>query len=299
MLRYFTEFLKRHDVEYIESFDISSVSSIGIGGKALLAVIPNDKDKLIKTLDFITDNRIKYKIIGQMSNILPTDALYDGALILTRKMRGYTVAENILTIDCGAKLSSVLSRIAKRNLGGMEELFGIPGSVGGMVSGNAGAYGKSISDFFINAEVYSPQEKRVICFERDKMEFSYRSSSIKNTDKVLLSANLSLEIIPWEKTREKMKEIITKRKSTQPYLEKSLGSVFLRCGVIPTSFMIDKIGLKGHSIGGAEISNKHAGFIVNKGNAKSEDVKALISYIKEKIYSSYGVIPKEEIEYLN
>ncbi len=299
MLRCFTEFLKKHDVEYVESFDISSVSSIGIGGKACLAVMPNDADKLIKVLDFIISNRIKYKIVGQMSNILPSDALYDGVLVLTRKMQGYSVAENVLTVNCGAKLSSVLSRIAKINLGGMEELFGIPGSVGGMVLGNAGAYGKSILDFFVDAEIYSPSKKCVSLFDCSQMNFSYRNSSIKNTDNVLLSARFSLDYVPYEIIKEKMKDVISKRKKAQPYFAKSLGSIFLRCGDIPTSLMIDRLGLKGYRIGGAEISTKHAGFIINKENASSEDVKALISFVKEKISSFYGVMPKEEIEYLN
>jgi UDP-N-acetylmuramate dehydrogenase len=293
------EFLKKHDVEYVELFDISSVSSMGIGGKALLAVIPNDTDKLIKALDFLKDNLLKYKIVGAMTNILPPDTLYNGVLVLTQKIRCYSLAENILTADCGAKLSSVLLKVAKKNLGGMEELFGIPGSVGGMVSGNAGAYGKSISDFFIDAKIYSPSKKCVISVDRSQMDFSYRNSSIKNTDNVLLSASFSLQSIPYEKIKEKMKTVISKRKSAQPYSEKSLGSVFLRCGDIPTSLMIDRLGLKGYSIGGAEISKKHAGFIINRENATSEDVNELILFIKDKIFSFYGVMPKEEIEYLN
>lgn len=298
MLRCFIEFLKKHDVEYVESFDISRISTIGIGGNALLAVIPNDTDKLIKVLDFLKDNRLQYKIVGEMSNILPRDDFYDGILLLTRKIRCYSLAENVLTVDCGAKLSSVLSKVARKNLGGMEELFGIPGSVGGMVSGNAGAYGKSISDFLVEAKIYSPSKKRVASLRRDQMDFSYRSSSIKNTDCVLLSASFSLESIPYEKIKEKMQSVISKRKSAQPYSEKSLGSIFLRCGDTPTSLMIDRLGLKGYRIGDAEISVKHAGFIINRGNATSADVKELIAFIKDKIYSCYGVIPKEEIEYL-
>ncbi len=298
MLRCFKEFLKKHDVEFVESFDISTISSIGIGGRALVAVKPNDTDELIKILRFIKDNSLKYKIAGQMSNILPHDEFYDGILLLTHKIRSYSLAENILAIDCGAKLSSVLLKFAKQNLGGMEELFGIPGSVGGMVSGNAGAYEKSISDFFVEARIYSLSKDRIISLNSEDMKFSYRTSSIKNTDRVLLSASFSLENIPYETIKEKIQSVISKRKSAQPYSEKSLGSVFLRCGDIPTSLMIDKLGLKGYRIGGAEISTKHAGFIINKGNATSADVKALIEFIKDKIYSSYGVIPKEEIEYL-
>ena len=298
MLRCFTEFIKKHDVEYFESFDISRISSIGIGGRAKIAVKPNDADELVEILRFIKNNQLKYKIAGEMSNILPTDEFYDGILVLTQKIKGYSLAENILTVDCGAKLSSVISKVAKQNLGGMEELFGIPGSVGGMVYGNAGAYGKSISDFFISAKIYQPCKDRIISATHEEMEFSYRTSSIKNTDGVLLSASFLLESIPYEKSKEKMKSVISKRKSAQPYSEKSLGSVFLRSGDIPTSLMIDKLGLKGYSIGGAEISTKHAGFIINRGNATSTDVKALIAFIKEKIFSSYGVMPKEEIEYL-
>ena len=298
MLRCFTEFLKKHDVEYVESFDISCISSIGIGGRAEIAVKPNDADELIKILRFIKSNRLKYKIAGEMSNILPPDEFYNGVLLLTQKIKSYSLAENILSVGCGAKLSSVILKVAKRNLGGMEELFGIPGSVGGMVYGNAGAYGKSISDFFVEAQIYLPSKDKIISVNHEEMNFSYRTSSIKNTDSVLLSASFSLISNPYDKIKEKMQAVISKRKCTQPYTEKSLGSVFLRCGDIPTSLMIDKLGLKGYSIGGAEISTKHGGFVINMGNATSADVKALITFIKEKIFSSYGVMPKEEIEYL-
>lgn len=299
MLRCFRDFLKKHDVEYIESFDMSRISYIGIGGIASLAVKPNDTDELVEIISFLNKNGIAYKVAGEMSNILPSDECYDGALVLTRKINKYNVAENVLTVDCGAKLSKILREISELDLGGMEELYGIPGSVGGMVYGNAGAYGKSMSDFLISASVYFPQEKKIIFMTNEEMKFSYRNSAIKNTEGVLLSARFSLIELPKDEIKKKLRDIIDMRKSTQPYGEKSLGSIFMRCPQIPTSLMIDRLGLKGLRVGGAEISKKHAGFIVNVGNATSNDVKTLISVIKEKIHTSYGIIPKEEIEFFN
>lgn len=299
MLRCFKDFLKKHDVEYIESFDISQISHIGIGGIAAVAVKPNGLNKLVEIIIYLNEKGIPYKVAGEMSNILPSDDFYDGVLVLTRKISKYYVAENTLTADCGAKLSRILNEISEYDLGGMEELFGIPGSVGGMVYGNAGAYGKSISDFFLSAQVYIPSESKIITMTNEEMEFSYRNSAIKGTDRVLLTARFSLSEFPKDDIKKKFRKITAMRKSTQPYGERSLGSIFKRCPEIPTSLMIDRLGLKGLRVGDAQISNKHAGFIVNVGNATSDDVKTLISVIKEKIYFSYGIIPNEEIEYFN
>ena len=299
MHRCFVDFLKKHDVEYSELFDISCISSIGIGGAARVAVMPSNADELIKILDYLKGTGLEYKVVGAMSNILPPDGCYDGALLITRKMSRYSFEKNILTVDCGARLSAVLSSAARFNLGGMEELFGIPGTVGGMVFGNAGAYEKSVSDFFIDASIYYPSKNTVCTLNRNDMQFSYRRSAIKGTEAVLLSARFLLEDVPCETVRKRMKAIIRERKERQPYSEKSLGSVFLRCGDVPSSLIIDRLGLKGYRIGGAEISKKHAGFIINTGGATSADVKALVVFIKDKIFSSYGVIPNEEIEYLD
>ena len=299
MTKCFIDFLKKQDVKYHENFPISQISSMGVGGKANVVAFPNNIHNLIDEIDFLTEQKIKFKVLGGMTNILPCDEKIDGVLLLTKKIDSYSVAENILTAECGVKLSKVISEAAKFNLGGMENLFGIPGSIGGIVYMNAGAYGTSVSDFLISASIYLPKEKRILKFASSDMDFSYRYSKIKDTDLILLSADFSLNYIPCETVKNNIRSIIKKRKSAQPYGEKSLGSVFKRNKDIPISRLVDELGLKGFKIGGAKVSEKHAGFIVNTGGATAKDVKDLISFLKSKIKTVYGIDAEEEIEILN
>lgn len=298
MLRYLIEYLKESDVEYCQNFDISSLSYIGIGGRVMLFIKPENLESLIRTVDILAEGSIPYKVVGAMSNLLPRDEFYDGVILSVQKISTYFTAENMLTVECGAKLSRVISEISRLGLGGMESLYGIPGTVGGMVYGNAGAYGDDISDFFVSAKLYDPRKKAIRTAKPADMNFSYRKSALQSTDEILLSATFALKKLDREIIKSKLADTISKRKATQPFGEKSLGSIFKRKGDIPISKLIDEVGLKGYSVGGAEISEKHAGFIINKNGATAHDVKELIAYIKSKIYSAYGIEAEEEIEFL-
>lgn len=298
MIFCFENFLKKQDVEYKCNMDISKASFMGIGGKANYAVFPDSEARLVKTVDFLSEHCIPFRVVGKMTNVLPPDANYDGVLVFTAKMSHYYVAENTVYAECGVPFSLLLNNIAEMGLGGFEELYGIPGSLGGMIYGNAGAYGKTVADALISARVYDYRKKKICTLEKDGMKFSYRTSIFKNSDMILLSAEMLFLKISDYSVKDKLRSIVARRKKEQPYGEKSLGSIFKRCGDIPVSFLIDKLGLKGFRIGGAEISKKHAGFIVNADNATSADVIGIIELIKQKVYSAYGILPKEEIEYL-
>lgn len=292
------DFFKKQDVEYKRDLNISKLSSIGIGPNADLAVMPTDESKLIKIIEFLKNNRVKHRVVGRMTNILAIGKRYDGVLVLTSKMTDYFVAENTIVAQCGASFSRLLSELSLINIGICEELYGIPGSVGGMVFGNAGAYGKSISDCLISAKLYLTEENKIITLAADEMCFSYRNSLMKDKESVLLSASFKARECDKVTLQNKMKEIIRRRKTAQPYGEKSLGSIFKRCADIPISRLIDELGFKGYSVGGACVSQKHAGFIVNSGGATADDVITLIKLIKARIYSSYGIIAEEEIQYI-
>ena len=162
MTKCLIDFFKRQDVEYILGFNISKLSSIGIGGIADFAAIPSSEEKLIKTIDFLRKSKIKYRVVGRMTNILATGERYDGVLVLTFKINRYTVAENSVSIQCGARLSTVLKELSLSDIGICDELYGIPGSVGGMVIGNAGAFGKCVADALISAKVYLPSEEMTV-----------------------------------------------------------------------------------------------------------------------------------------
>lgn len=294
----FSDFLKRQEIENYSRFDLKSVSAIKVGGRADFAVFPSCEEELIKVIDFLTDEKIKYRTVGKMTNILPSDEDYGGVIIFTRHLSKYSVKNNRVYAECGVGFTKMLSHLALQNLGGGEELYGIPGSVGGMIYSNAGAYGKEISELCESVLLYFPSEKRTITVTSEEMGFSYRTQRYQGTDAVILGASFLFENSPREKTLEGFSEIIDKRRKTQPYGEKSLGSIFKRHTGTPVSRIIDELGLKGLRYGGALISNKHAGFIVNAGGATSLDIKMLVARIKNEVYKKYGFIPEEEIEYL-
>lgn len=297
-LSHFKELLKKWDVEYEEGVALSSLSSIGIGGQGVLLVTPSNETDFIRCIDYLVDNEFKFKIVGRMTNILFSDDGYDGVLLHTRKIQGYTVAEKEIRIDAGALFSRALKDLAGKGLGGLESLYGIPGSVGGMIYNNAGAYGKQVSDFLINARVYDAQSHSVLNLNKDDLALSYRHSVLKEKDYYLLDATFNLERLDPDLIRQRMKEVTMRRKCSQPYDKRSLGSIFKRCGDIPISALIDRAGLRGCSVGGASVSTKHAGFIVNNGGASSKDVVSLIRIIKSTLAERFSIIPEEEIEIL-
>lgn len=294
----FEDFLKKQDVKSEANFCMSRYSSIGIGGVARLAIMPDSEEKLIKTIDFLTEKSQRFKILGRMTNVLPCDSEYDGVLIITSNLNSFSVTENIVYAECGVSFSKLLRVLSEKSLGGAEALFGIPGSVGGMIFSNAGAYNREISDFVKNVRIYFPKERKIAILDRSDMQFSYRNQKFKGTDAIFLGATFCFDALDASEISGKLSEIISLRKSSQPYGEMSLGSIFKRNKGRPVSMLIDKLGFKGARVGGAMVSQKHAGFIINVGGASAMDVKLLISRIKNAVYHSYGFIPEEEIEYL-
>lgn len=298
MTECFLDYLKKQDVEFKRFYNLKLKSSIKIGGACNTAVFPKSIYELISVLEFITENKLEFKLLGNMTNVLPRDDFYKGIIVFTSEINKYYVAENKACIECGALLSRVLRTLSNQNLGGCEELYGIPGSLGGILYSNAGAYGKSISDIFVSARVYSLTDYKICELSKSDFSFSYRHSVLKDRHFVLLDAVLQFEKSYKDIILERMSYYINRRKSEQPFGKPSLGSIFKRKDGVFISKLIDNLGLKGYSIGDAEISKKHAGFIINSGNAKASDVKKLIELIKSKLYASYGVIPEEEIEFL-
>ncbi len=298
MTNCFIEFLKKQDVEYREFFDISKNSSIKIGGIADIALLPDSSEKMKSVLSYMQCNGIEYCVVGNMTNLLPRDERYSRVLLLTSKLDRYFVAEKLCVAEAGVVFSGLISKLARISLGGAEELYGIPGSVGGMIYGNAGAYGKSIGSIVESAEVFDSSRLETVQLGSEDLNFAYRHSILKDRRYILLSATFRFKYAATEEIRRRIKFIIEKRRYSQPYGEPSLGSVFLRCDGIPISKLIDDLGLKGYKIGGAKVSEKHAGFIVNAGGATSADVKKLIDFLKDQIYLKYGLYAKEEIEYM-
>lgn len=296
MLDFITDFLKEIEVEHQRYYSIKNDSKIKIGGHAT-AASPDTEDKLVRTVRFLSKSGIRFKVVGAMSNILPCDCDYDGVIVRTSNIDTYNAAENNVSASCGCFMPALFRRLAAFGIGGFSELASIPGSIGGAVYGNAGAFGKSISDVIISAEIYDYARDELLTLTVDELEFSYRDSALKHRPWILLNASFVKSETSSDVALAQIRAFAQKRKSTQPN-EPSLGSVFKRVDSIAVSKLIDEAGLKGVRVGDAEVSVKHAGFIVNLGNATSEDVKALIGIVKERIFQLYGLKLEEEIELL-
>ena len=290
--------LKSKEISFLENVSFKSLTTIKCGGVAPLVVMPRTVDQFVFTLRALLKTTIPFRVVGNMSNILPPDDEYSGVVIKTTLLYRVAIDENTVTAECGAKISNVLWLAAKKNLGGAEGLFMIPGTLGGMVYGNAGAYGVSMSDFFIRGTFFDPYADRVISLSSAEMKFSYRHSVLSSRELYLLSASLSLQRASFESIRLKIAEFARQRRISQPTTYPSLGSVFRRDGDIIPARIIDELGLKGTVVGGAAVSEKHAGFIINYDNATASDVRELVDKIKKEVADRLSYDLKREIEYL-
>lgn len=263
---------------------------------ARAVVYPDSEEKIINLVSGLTACDLPFKVIGGMTNLLIKDGIYHGVVIKTDKMSKESSTENVVSCSCGMRMSRIIRSMASLGFGGMEGLFGIPGTVGGMVKQNAGAFGNEIKDRFVSAVCYYPADGRITVFNRDDMRFAYRSSALSGGDAVLISATFDFVTMPKEDIDEKIKDFQAKRRENQPFEYPSLGSVFKRHSGQSAGYYIDRSGLKGVSVGGAEISEKHAGFIINRGGATAYDYLKLIDIAKEKVYADFGIELEEEIE---
>ncbi len=291
------DFLKMNDVEYREGESLSALSSVKIGGKADLSVSPRTEAQLSGLLSFLGKENIKHKIVGKMTNILAPDRSYHGVIIKTDKLSSFNAEDNVITVSSGLSIPLLVRRAAEVGLGGLSPISGIPGSVGGAVVGNAGAFGLCISDVFISARAYSYKEGRILTLFRDDMSFDYRKSALKGGEYAIIEVKLAAEREDKNKVISQISNYRKIRLKTQPS-EPSLGSTFKRPTSGYASELIDRCALKGKMIGGAVVSEKHAGFIVNRGGASSADYKALADHIRNAVMDRFSVELEREIEYL-
>ena len=294
MQKAISDFLKTSEVDFSEKEDLSKRSFIGIGGIYDTAS-PKDEKTFVELLELLLNLGAKFKIIGRLSNTIVAGEKLD-VVVTTDKMQGYRLAENTVTALCGARYASLSQKAASIDISLEPRLSGIPGSLGGMIYCNAGAYGAEISDIFISATVYDFHSRRIKVLDRSDMRFSYRRSALSDGGMALISATLRTEKSSSEKVSCVRCEYMKRRMESQPVGARTLGSTFKRCGDICPARLIDELGLKGFSVGGARISPKHAGFIENSGGATVQDVKILIATVKQRVFDEYGIALEEEIE---
>ena len=274
-------------------------SSFRIGGAAKLALFPKNREEMILCLHKLSEENRRYAVIGNASNVVFSDEGFDGAVVFCGGWREIALDGCRLTVSAGASLASIAAQAQRASLAGMEFAHGIPATVGGAVLMNAGAYGGSISDVCERSEYFDPSDATCHTLTGNAHEFAYRDSFYKrNPQLVILSATFSLTPDDGDAIMERMKDYMQRRRASQPLELPSAGSVFKRPVGYFAGKLIEDAGLKGVAIGGAEVSRKHAGFIVNRGGATASDVRALVMLIQERVFRAFGVDLECEIQFL-
>lgn len=279
--------------------DMSKHTSFKVGGKADIFIKINDIQDLKYILDFTKKNNIPLTIIGNGSNVLVKDNGIRGITIYLNfddiQIDEEQNGEVIVTVGSGVKLAMLAVILQKKGIAGFEFASGIPGTIGGAIRMNAGAYGKEMKEVVENV-TYIDEEGNKHKLENEQMDFSYRHSRFKEKQEIIIEAQLKFQKEDAEKIKERMEEYRKARMEKQPIDMPSAGSTFKRGTNYISAKLIDDAGLKGYEIGGAQVSKKHAGFIVNKGNATAQDILDLIDYVIKVVYEKFGKILELEVE---
>ena len=263
-------------------------TTYGIGGPADLMIFPKSKQDLIKVIEIINENKIQLTILGSGSNVLVSDNGIRGAVIsLKNSLKQIEVDENILYAECGTMLGKIVKHAVKNNLIGLENLNGVPGTLGGALIMNAGAWGGEISENLIHVEVINSKSE-IQKIQKKDLNFSYRQSSF-NKDDILLSAKFNLKKADKDIIKENFIEAQSGRKKSQPLNKRSAGSLFKNPKNNSAGKLLDEAGLKGFSIGDAKISEKHANFFINDGDATSRDMLMLIKKAHKEVKDKFNV----------
>lgn len=284
--------IPKENIKYDEP--MSKHTSFKVGGLAECYVKIDDVNQLKQLLDLAQKNKIPYFILGNGSNILVTDNGIKG-IVIQINIKKYEILqkENCIeaTIGAGNKLSEVAQKFLKEEITGFEELSGIPGTFGGAIKMNAGAHKKEMKDIVDSVTVLD-ENNNLLVLKNEDLQFEYRHSILFDKKYIVIEIKLVLYKGNYDQIKEKMDEYKKYRIEKQPIEYPSAGSTFKRGTNYITAKLIDEANLKGYTIGGAQVSEKHAGFIINKGNATAKDILELIEYVKEKVYET----SKEKID---
>lgn len=269
------------------------------GGTAKVIVSPKSIDKLLELLKLLKDNNVEYKILGNGSNLIFNDNVYEPVLIKLNDINNCDINNNVITVGAGYSLISLAMRVSRLGLTGMEFATGIPGTVGGAVYMNAGAYKSDMGYIVTEVKAINENLEIVTLYNKD-LKFKYRSSFFQtHKNYVCIEATIKLKYGSKKLIKEVIEDRRQKRISTQPLEYPSAGSVFRNPENDYAWRLINVCGLKGYRIGGAMVSEKHANFIINVGNAKGEDIRNLILYVKDTVKKETGVDLKVEQEFVN
>lgn len=277
---------------------MSQHTTFKIGGPADYFLMPDKGEDVGRVIKICKEKEIPYFILGNGSNLLVGDGGYRGAVIqIYRNMSSVTVEGNEITAQAGALLSAVAAAAKNASLTGFEFAGGIPGTIGGAVVMNAGAYGGEMKDVLTEVTVMNA-EGDIFTLPTEELELGYRTSIIKTAGYIVLEAKIRLKEGDPEVIRETMKDLTIRRTTKQPLEYPSAGSTFKR----PEGYFAGKLimdsGLAGYQVGGAQVSEKHCGFVINAGDATARDVRTLMDNVRDIVYKKYGVTLEPEVKFL-
>ncbi len=274
---------------------MSKHTSFKIGGPAEIFVKINNVEELKLIIKISKQAEVPITVVGNGSNLLVSDDGIRGIVLKIEFDKIEIEESGKLKIGSGVKLAFLAQKCLKEKLEGFEFASGIPGTIGGAIRMNAGAHGSEMKDI-VKKITCMTRDGKIQVISNEEAKFEYRNSIFSQNDYIILEAEIQLRKGNPEEIRSKMDEYATYRKEKQPIEYPSAGSTFKRGNDFITAKLIDECGLKGYQIGGAQVSEKHAGFIINKGNATAEDVKQLMKYVEEQVYNKFGKKIEAEIE---
>mgnify|MGYP001034260610 FL=1 len=287
-MKYITELKSIVEGTILENEPMAFHTSYGIGGPVNAYITPKDRKDLANILKFANKHSIKTYFIGSGSNLLVSDSGINGIVLTPAKsLNNLEIKGKYVDAESGVMLGKLVKECIKRNLSGVESLVGVPGTLGGAIVMNAGAFGKEISNFLESVDIMDTNGS-IIKYQRHDIDFSYRFSSIKSSEFVL-KALFKLNEESAEIISQKRLKASSGRKTNQPLRYRSAGSVFKNPKENAAGFLIDQAGLKGTKSGNAEISNHHANFFINHGNASCSDITKLIRLTRNTILKKYGI----------
>jgi len=296
VLDHIKQFVPVNDL--LENEPMSQHTSFKVGGEAALFIRISTKEQLVRLLPFLRRLEIDFFVLGNGSNVLVGDKGYQGVILSIREaMAEITVDENRITAGAGALLSDIAKKAAEQKLTGMEFASGIPGTIGGAVVMNAGAYGGDMSQITESVLIMNEAGEEMT-ISNEAMEFAYRYSVVKNRPYIVISVTLKLAHGNINEINQKMNELTERRRSKQPLEYASAGSTFKRPPGKFAGKLIMDAGLRGFSIGGARVSEKHCGFIINRGNATAADILEVIKEVQERVYGRFDIMLEPEVIYL-
>jgi UDP-N-acetylmuramate dehydrogenase len=295
-------------LEILQNVSLKDHTTFKIGGLARYFVITKNTEDLIKAIEFAQDKDLPYFILGGGSNLLVNDQGFDGVVIKNQnseiKIQNHRAKYKTIYTTAGTQLGKLVEFSIEKGLTGLEWAAGIPGTVGGAIRGNAGAFGSSIAELVKEVKVwnkdfqFSQTTPGLTIFNSQDCQFGYRDSIFKHSDNIIFSAELELKKGDKKKSQQMIKKYLQQRKEKQPLEYPSAGCIFKNPKPLSAAQLIEQVGLKGKKVGQAMISEKHANFIINLGRAQAKDVRKLVRLIKVRVKKKFNIELEEEIQYI-